>query len=90
MAISRYRKCNIINNKYTSIPVYNFDYSDDDVYYYITNSGDRFDRMAQVDFGDSEYWWILAKINKMSFMFQLSGSMQIKRVRNPNVFLDQI
>ncbi len=90
MPLSRYRKCKLIDNKKISIPVWSFIYQDSDVYDYQVGVGDRFDKLAKKDFGDEKYWWILARINSISFFFDLHEGMTIKRPRNSLLFLNQV
>jgi hypothetical protein len=91
MALSRYRKCKLLNNGTNlSIPVIDFSYTDNDVYYYQVKSHDRLDILALEDFGNESYFWILARMNKISFFFDLKAGMKILRPKNPSVFLNQI
>ena len=90
MALSRYRNCYLIDGHKLSIPKINFEFTDDDVYLYYVGKNDRLDVLAREDFGADAYWFILARINNISFMFDIDGMTTIKRPRNPLLFLNQL
>ena len=90
MSLSRYRNSYLIDGYKLSIPNIKFTYANEDIYFYSTKKSDRVDKMAMEDFGSEEYWWILAKLNNISFFFDIVNIETIKRVRNPQVFLEQI
>lgn len=91
MALSRYRKCKLLNNgTKLSIPDLTFTWLDSEVYYYQVKSHDRLDVLALEDFGSESYFWILARMNHISFFFDLKEGSKIIRPRNPSTFLNQI
>lgn len=75
----------IPNALYPDIPV-----TDDD-YYMITVEGDRYDRLAQQFYGNSDYWWIIALANEDTKLDSLNTAVgvQIRVPADPGDYIEE-
>ena len=70
MAVSRYRNLNVISGSYYET----FDLSSKDLskipsFNIRTSSEDRLDTLAHKYLGNGEYWWIIALMNDIDWVF---------------------
>ncbi len=69
--MSRYKNTRIkINNKkkYYSTTVYSKVPERNDDMYFIAQEGDRCDNLANRFYGDSTFWWFIARVNNLTTM----------------------
>jgi hypothetical protein len=69
--MSRYKNTRLkINNKkkYYSTTVYSKVPERNDDMYFIAQEGDRCDNLANRFYGDSTFWWFIARVNNLTTM----------------------
>ena len=73
----RYRNTKIVNynensgqntGKYYATTIYDVVPEKDDDMYFISQHGDRCDNLAQRFYGDSNFWWFIARVNNLNTM----------------------
>ena len=79
MAVSRHRNQNIIDNKYfETFDFPNIDKTKIQTFSIRITDSDRLDSLAFKFLGNGEYWWIIAWLNDIDWIFNFSSGQIIE------------
>lgn len=98
MGRSRYAGNQVIDNKYYAIwrdPTTRNQFGPDildgvETVDHIIQVGERFDILASRYYGDDEYWWVIALVNRISDPFSLTVGSKLRIPRDIRSIIDKL